>query len=156
MVPAVDSSTEAPASPSPVNRPRGTAGAANAAAARIGEATIPARAPAERYAWASKLGPHATLAELPSHDCQVSPSLLGGDVAAVLEAHPDFPPTIQARIFDPFFTTKPQGRGTGLGLSISYGIIQEHRGRIEVESERGKGSTFRVVLPCADGEGARG
>jgi len=60
------------------------------------------------------------------------------------------------KIFDPFFTTKPVGKGTGLGLSLSYGIIQKHHGRLEVHSERGKGTTFRVWLPitqrenCAD------
>jgi two-component system NtrC family sensor kinase len=51
------------------------------------------------------------------------------------------------KIFEPFYTTKPQGRGTGLGLSICYGIIQEHRGRIEVESQIGVGSVFKVYLP---------
>lgn len=51
------------------------------------------------------------------------------------------------KIFDPFFTTKPIGKGTGLGLSLSYGIIQKHHGRIEVKSEVGRGTIFRVWLP---------
>jgi two-component system NtrC family sensor kinase len=57
------------------------------------------------------------------------------------------PENILAKIFDPFFTTKEVGQGTGLGLSIAYKIVQEHRGRIEVHSKVGKGTTFTVFLP---------
>jgi signal transduction histidine kinase len=60
------------------------------------------------------------------------------------------PPELRDRIFDPFFTTKPVGEGTGLGLSISYGIVNDHGGTIEVESEAGKGAKFIVCLPVRE------
>ena len=51
------------------------------------------------------------------------------------------------KIYDPFFTTRSDCGGTGLGLYVSHSLVQGLRGRIEVESEPGKGSTFRVILP---------
>jgi len=54
------------------------------------------------------------------------------------------------KILDPFFTTKKQGKGTGLGLSVSYGIVERHRGKLEVRSKVGKGTTFTVKLPIEE------
>jgi CheY-like chemotaxis protein len=56
----------------------------------------------------------------------------------------------QAHIFEPFFTTKTPDKGTGLGLSTAYCIVAQSGGRIEVDSARGRGTTMRVLLPCAD------
>ncbi len=65
----------------------------------------------------------------------------------ISDSGPGIPADAVQRIFDPFFTTKTVGKGTGLGLSISYGIVAKHHGRIDVDSQPGKGARFRIVLP---------
>ena len=67
---------------------------------------------------------------------------------AVADTGIGIPEAIRARIFDPFFTTKPQGTGTGLGLWTCYNIVRDHRGRLELDTEVGLGSTFTVTLPA--------
>lgn len=65
----------------------------------------------------------------------------------VADSGSGIPPENLNRIFDPFFTTKPIGKGTGLGLSLSYNIVRRHHGRIDVSSEPGVGTSFRIILP---------
>ena len=64
---------------------------------------------------------------------------------------PGVPEDVQAKIFDPFFTTKAVGKGTGLGLTVAYAIMQDHGGRIRVQSEDGHGASFLVELPASAG-----
>lgn len=68
-------------------------------------------------------------------------------IAEVKDTGIGMAPAVQERVFDPFFTTRPVGEGTGLGLSVSDAIASAHGGRIEFESEIGKGTLFRVILP---------
>lgn len=71
----------------------------------------------------------------------------GSLVAEISDTGIGIAPENVAKIYDPFYTTKGVGQGTGLGLAVSYGIVQEHTGRITVESTPGQGTTFRITLP---------
>ncbi|MBI3600501.1 MAG: response regulator [Nitrospinae bacterium] len=108
----------------------------------------------ERMRWKKKIN-------IITMGCGLSPHVLSGgqrgDVLpgngkylaiAVSDTGGGIPERIISRIFDPFFTTKQEGKGTGLGLSIAHGIMEALGGRIKVESEIGKGTTFTILLPC--------
>src|SRR5262249_20178013 len=80
-----------------------------------------------------------------------------GRESVILEINddgPGIPPELQPKIFDPFFTTKDVGKGTGLGLTVAYAIVQEHGGRIRLESREGSGASFYVELPVTGKIGA--
>ncbi len=71
---------------------------------------------------------------------------------SVIDHGTGIPPEVMPRIFEPFFTTKDQGKGTGLGLSTVYGIVREHLGWIEVETEAGRGTAIHIYLPSGSSE----
>ena len=98
-----------------------------------------------------KLTISVTSREVVAPDRQKYPDAREGKFACLVvsDTGSGIPPENLKKIFEPFFTTKEVGKGTGLGLATVYGIVKQHQGWIEVESEVGKGSTFTVFLPFA-------
>jgi two-component system, cell cycle sensor histidine kinase and response regulator CckA len=97
-----------------------------------------------------KLIVETTALDLDSGDADAPPDLRPGlyVVLSVSDDGEGMDETVRRRLFEPFFTTKEVGKGTGLGLSTVYGIVQQSRGAITVDSQVGKGSTLRVYLPA--------
>jgi PAS domain S-box-containing protein len=95
------------------------------------------------------LGIESRKAELDGHDPQMHDFRRLGTYALVTVTDTGVGMTekVREKIFEPFFTTKETGKGTGLGLSMAYGTVTQHGGRITVESDAGKGSTFSIYLP---------
>jgi len=77
-------------------------------------------------------------------------SLVEGDRVTVLvsDTGTGMPEEIKNKIIEPFFTTKKVGKGTGLGVSISYGIVKDYGGSINIESEIGQGTSFKLMFPA--------
>ena len=73
-------------------------------------------------------------------------------VVSVKDTGVGIPPEILEKVLEPFFSTKPVGKGTGLGLSLCFGIIEAHRGRLEIKSKQGEWTEVRIILPIEDAE----
>jgi CheY-like chemotaxis protein len=85
-------------------------------------------------------------------DAEANPAREPGEYVCltVTDNGTGMPREVAERIFEPFYTTKEVGKGTGVGLAIIHGVVRQHCGRIEVETKRGRGTTFRIYLPACD------